>query len=311
MRIPSPTSRSGTRVYLSLWDLFWALVSPVLALYLRDADIVFRGDWEVLGYYWLFSSGFALVAFVALRLQDGMTRYFSVHEALDIAEAALFTELMTFVSLFTLTRLDGIPRSMPFTHGLLLAGGLIAARIVVRVISSEDKEPLDYRYRRERIILIGTNRFASSFIQLLKAYAPAHEPVSAVLDQDTKMIGRAIAGVQVLGAPHELDSIISEFAIHGVGTDRIVIAGEEDFLSPAVLQEIRRICKKRQIDLSLLARMIGVTERKLTNVVAISQPVRPSFALPSFFRLKRWIDVVGSLILMVLLFPILMIAGVL
>ena len=32
------------------------------------------------------------------------------------------------------------------------------------------------------------------------------------------MIGRAISGVQVLGAPHELDAIISEFAIHGVGT---------------------------------------------------------------------------------------------
>jgi lipopolysaccharide/colanic/teichoic acid biosynthesis glycosyltransferase len=311
MRVPSPTSRSGTRVYLSLWDLFWALVSPALALYLRDADIVFRADWEVLGYYWLFSSGFALLAFVALRLQDGMTRNFSVHEALDIAEAALFTELMTFVSLFTLTRLDGIPRSMPLTHGLLLAGGLIAARIVVRVIFSEDKEPLDYHYRRERIILIGANRFASSFIQLLKAYAPVHEPVIAVLDQDATMIGLAIAGVQVLGAPHELDAIISEFAIHGVGTDRVVIAGEEDFLSPAVLQEIRRICKKRQIDLSFLPRMIGVTERKLTDVAVTSQPVSetPSVALPSFFRLKRWIDVVGSLLLTILLFPIFIVAG--
>jgi hypothetical protein len=35
-----------------------------------------------------------------------MTRYFSVHVALDIAEAVLFAELMTFVVLFTLTRLD-------------------------------------------------------------------------------------------------------------------------------------------------------------------------------------------------------------
>jgi lipopolysaccharide/colanic/teichoic acid biosynthesis glycosyltransferase len=278
---------------------------------LRDADIVFRAEWEVLGYYWLFSSGFALVAFVALRLQDGMTRYFSVHEALDIAEATLFTELMTFVSLFTLTRLDGIPRSMPLTHGLLLAGGLMAARIVVRVIFSEDKEPLDYHYRRERIILIGANRFASSFIQLLKAYAPAHEHVIAVLDQNAKMIGRAIAGVQVLGAPHELDAIISEFAIHGVGTDRVLIAGEEDFLSPAVLQEIRRICKKRQIDLSFLPRMIGITERKFTDVAVSSPPVSEtrSVALPSFFRLKRWIDVVGSLLLTILLFPIFIVAG--
>jgi hypothetical protein len=48
------------------------------------------------------------------------------------------------------------------------------------------------------------------------------------------MIGRAISGVQRLGAPHELEAIISEFAIHGISTDRIVIAGEVDFLSPPV-----------------------------------------------------------------------------
>jgi lipopolysaccharide/colanic/teichoic acid biosynthesis glycosyltransferase len=90
-----------------------------------------------------------------------------------------------------------------------------------------------------------------------------------------------------------------------------VIAGEEDFLSPAVLQEIRRICKKRQIDLSFLPRMIGVTERKLTDAVVTSQPVveTPSVALPAFFRLKRWIDVVGSLLLTILLFPIFIVAG--
>jgi hypothetical protein len=52
--------------YLSLWDLFWALVSPILALYLRDVDLQFDADWSAV-----------------VWLQDGMTRYFSVHEALD------------------------------------------------------------------------------------------------------------------------------------------------------------------------------------------------------------------------------------
>ena len=107
MRVHSPTSRSGSRIYLSIWDLFWALVSPILALYLRDIDIQSNADWSVIASYWVLSAGFAILAFFAFRLQDGMTRYFSVHEALDIAEAVLFAELMTFAVLFTLTRLDG------------------------------------------------------------------------------------------------------------------------------------------------------------------------------------------------------------
>ena len=297
-----------------MWDLIWTLTSPGIALYLRDSNIIFNPDPSVLTYYWVLSAGFATLALFAFRLQDGMTRYFSVHEALDIAEAVLFAELMTFAALFTMTHLDGIPRSMPLIHGLLLAGGLLAARVFVRITASEDNEPPDYQGRRERIIVIGANRFASSFIQLLKAYTPQQQRVIAVLDDDAAMIGRAISGVQVLGAPHELEAIVSEFAIHGIGTDRIVIAGEVDFLSAPVLHEVERFCQKRQIELTFLPRMIGVSERRPSNAPAIiSKPVEsgPSFALSPFFRLKRWIDVVGSLALIVLFFPFLVLAGVL
>jgi lipopolysaccharide/colanic/teichoic acid biosynthesis glycosyltransferase len=314
MRVPSPTSRTSSRVYISLWDLFWAAITPAIALYLRDADIVRHTDWTVVGYYWSFSTAFALLAFFALRIQDGMTRFFSVHEALDVAEAVLFAELMTFGALFTLTRLDGIPRSMPLIHGLLLAAGLVAARIVVRIALSEDNQSQDYHSRRERIIVIGANRFAAAFIQLLKAYAPLRQPVIAVLDDDATMVGRAVAGVQVLGAPHEFESMVTEFAIHGVGTDRVVIAGEIDFLSPAVLHEIERVCEKRQIALSFLPRMMGVTEwSKAPEPVMASKVVQeePSFAVPAFFRLKRLIDVVGSLILIVFFFPLFVMASVL
>src|SRR6266481_9161755 len=185
MGVPSPTSRSGRRVYVSLWDLTWAAASPIVALWLRDGDgLLLRADWNAIGSYWALSTGFALVAFFALRIQDGMTRYFSVHEALDIAEAVLFAELMTFAVMFTITRLDGIPRSMPLVHGLLLVVGLLGARVFVRIVASEDNEPPEHQCRRERIILIGANRFASSFIQLLNAYAPQQQRVIAVLDED-------------------------------------------------------------------------------------------------------------------------------
>ena len=81
-----------------------------------------------------------------------------------------------------------------------------------------------------------------------------------------------------------------------------------------MLHEVERICKKRQIELTFLPRMIGLSERKPTTAPAvIPKPVEsgPAFALPQFFRLKRWIDIVGSLALIVLFFPLLVLAGVL
>jgi lipopolysaccharide/colanic/teichoic acid biosynthesis glycosyltransferase len=310
MPLPSPTSRSGRRIYLSVWDVFWALTCPIVALYLRHADVLFRADWSGLAYFWLLSAGFAVLALFAFRLQDGMTRFFSVHEAIDIAEAVLFVELLTFLVLFTLARLDGIPRSLPLTHGLLLAGGLIAARLVVRIVLSEQDQPQDYRRRRERLILIGANGHASAFIRLLSTYASQRQPVIAILDDSAGMVGRAFAGVQILGAPHELDAVIDEFAIHGVHTDRVVIAGEADLLSPAVLRKVERICQRRQIALSLLPRMIGVTEW-MPSAGSAEASTSETLPTPRYLRLKRALDVLGSLVLIVLLSPILFVAGLL
>ncbi len=311
MRVPSPTSRTGRRTYLSLWDLFWALGSPFLALVIRDTDLVPTADWNGVAYYCVASSGFALVAFFAFRIHDGMTRHFSVQEALDLAESVLLAELMTCAVMFTLTRFDGVPRSMPLIHGVLLLAGLISARLCVRIAVGSRDQLASHQSRRERIVLIGANRFGSSFIQLLQAYAPQLQPVIAVLDDDPKMIGRAVGGVQVIGAPHELDSIITEFAIHGVTTDRVVVAGETDFLSPAVLGEIDRICQKRQIDLCFLPRMMGLTEWSAPDPIAVPDIAHEGVAehLPFYFRVKRLIDVIASLILIVVLAPLMVIAA--
>jgi len=282
-----------------------------VALWLREGERLLTSDWTVVGFYWVLASGFALLAFFALRIQDGMTRFFSVQDALDIVEAVLFAELMTTAALFSLTRLDGIPRSMPIMHGLLLATGLIVVRILWRVVFSEpDEEVEDYNCRRERIILIGANPFASAFIQLLRAYAPQRQPVIAVLDEDAAMVGRAIAGVQVMGAPNELDTIIGEFAVHGVDTHRVVVAGEVDTLSPTMLHEVERVCQRRDISLCFLPRIIGLTEGQPAHVPVKSgaNQAIPSFTPSWFARGKRALDIVGSLALLIGLLPLIMIA---
>lgn len=310
--VPSPTSRSGKRIYLSLWDLLLAVVSPVIALYLRNALVLTNSDWNAIGQYWFSSAALTLLVFFSFRLQDGLNRNFSLQEAIDIVEAVVLIILMTCAVLFTLTRLDGIPRSTPLTHGLILGAGLIVIRTVGRMMSGGDHELPDYHSRTDNIILIGANRVATAFIQMLKAYAPRRQPVIALLDEDSAMIGRAVSGVQVLATPDELEAIIGEFAVHGVSTQRVIIAGEADFLRPATLREIENICARRNVDLSFLPRMMGLTEWAQSASIPVAQfdkgqPERR----PAFSYLKRAFDIVGSLSLGILLSPLLIVASLL
>jgi lipopolysaccharide/colanic/teichoic acid biosynthesis glycosyltransferase len=303
-----PTSRSKKKIYVSVVDLAWALVSPLLALYVGDALVLAQQNWSIVALYCALSSGFAIVAFLAFRLQDGITQNFGAHDALDVAEAVLVAELMTCGFLFTLTRLDGIPRSIPLYHGLLLAGGLILARITMR-IALGDGHAIDYQSRSERVILIGANRIAIAFIRLLGAYAPNRQNVVAVLDEKTAMIGRALDGVQVLATPQELDAIVGEFAIHGIKVDRVIIAGESDLISSAALHDVERVCRKRHILVSFLPRMLGLTQQAAAKTVAVAVPEVLDGRGP-FLRLKRLIDVVGSIALLVLLLPVFVVATV-
>src|SRR5438128_11612499 len=96
MALPSRTSRRKKKVYVSMWDMALALLSPLLAVWLGDALVLAQQDWSMTLEYCALSTGFAVVAFLAFRLQDTVTRYFSAHEALDIAEAVLFAELLTY-----------------------------------------------------------------------------------------------------------------------------------------------------------------------------------------------------------------------
>jgi FlaA1/EpsC-like NDP-sugar epimerase len=99
----------------------------------KRQDTAAFSRWIILSYddlsatfvYCALSVVFSLLSFSAFRIEDGMTRYFSVHDALDVAKAVGVAALLTYVAIFTLTRLEGVPRSTPIIHALILAAGLV------------------------------------------------------------------------------------------------------------------------------------------------------------------------------------------
>jgi len=264
------------------------------------------------GIYCATSLIFSLVAFSAFGVHDGLPRYFSVHDAIVVVKAVLVGELMTCVVLFTLTHLDGIPRSTPAIHALTLCAGLVTVRALGR-IAAKNRKSADPRSHPsgQHIIMIGLSDLSSLYMKCLEALAPHHHRVIAVLDERPASIGRTINGVRVMGSSAQLEPLIEEFAVHGVRTDRVVVGGGVDILTDDALKEVQHVCTRRGVDLEFVPRLLGLDEG--TAAVESAPCVAPavshgdsasSSTVARYFRFRRFADFIIALVLITALLPL-------
>src|SRR5436309_808787 len=107
-----PSSRAYFRVRVSALDACFALLSPLLALAVRDPPLLALAvrDAAVLSavslslfLYWACCTIFSLLAFSIFRLEHKGRRYFSVNDIFDIAKAVVVAELLTAAVMFSFT----------------------------------------------------------------------------------------------------------------------------------------------------------------------------------------------------------------
>src|SRR5262245_29820837 len=309
-----PSSRGSFSLRLSLFDFGWAVVSPLLALYVRDAPALSYEGLLPTFLYCSLSVFFSLIAFSAFRIHAGMTRYFSVLDAIDITKAVGTAALTTYVVGFMLTRLDGIPRTTPIIHALIMLAGLIGVRIFTRLFEAK-RTALTRRKDivAEHILMIGSNRLSLLYIKFIRAYSPGLLRIMAVLDDRLEMFGRAIDGVRVIGPVHHLEAVVNEFAEHGVKIGQVIVGGDPDFVSEDALTEIRQICSEHEIRLSFVPQLVGLHDlqpatHQITAAVPsvalkVPAPIRP------YFVFKRYFDLAVTILIILLLSPLWLLIG--
>src|SRR5437764_10059377 len=171
LRTRLPSSRGAITSRVSVFDAVWAFIAPLAALAIRSAYILSYDGIVTTVLYCLVSGAFALIAFLIFRLHDGLARYFSAHDALDVVKAVICAELMTCTVFFTFTRLEGIPRSTPLIHGLILLAGLLTVRVIARLFVESANPTLEVA-AAEDVIMIGATQLSSLYIKLLGACSP-------------------------------------------------------------------------------------------------------------------------------------------
>jgi lipopolysaccharide/colanic/teichoic acid biosynthesis glycosyltransferase len=221
---------------------------------------------------------------------------------------------MTCVLLFTFTRLENIPRSTPLIHALILCARLIATRAFVRFRETEIGPQIGQGANAiEHVIMIGSTELTFWALKIFSAYCPGQWRVIGLLDGRAEMRGRTVSGIKIVGPPDHLQSIIDEFAEHGVAVDRVVIGGDDDLLTEDALREVQRVCKQREIRLDFVP--------TLFNLVAIKSSAKPnaqaatylssSAALSPYFKWKYAIDFIVAGTVLLFYAPILITAGAL
>jgi lipopolysaccharide/colanic/teichoic acid biosynthesis glycosyltransferase len=306
-----PSSWAYFRVRVSALDACFALLSPVLALWVRDALAL-----SALSYsfylYWAGCTISSLLAFSIFRLEHKGLRYFSVDDIFDIAKAVVVAELLTATALFSFTRLDGIPRSALFIHALILATALVAARTIAH-FEHAPKGAIGYASKTKNVVVIGSNYLSSSFIKWLETNEIEPKQVMAILDDRKEVTGQKISGVQVLGSPLQLKQTIEEFSVHGVKVDEVIVSSGENQLPKPVLAELQRICRQREIELTFLPQLFHSTFRQATdsNTEPAELQQAATFPISSYFEVKRVLDFVFALLFTVLLSPVFICVSVL
>jgi lipopolysaccharide/colanic/teichoic acid biosynthesis glycosyltransferase len=306
MRLRVPSSRAYFRVRVSAIDACFALISPLVALALRDAPVLSDRSYS-LYFYWACSAISSLFAFSIFRLEHRGARYFSVDDIFDIVKAVVVAELLTATALFLFTRLEGIPRSTLFIHCLLLAAALIAARTAAHLFEHGQKKTISRPPETKHVIIVGSNDLSSAFIKWLETNDIEPKQVIAILDDSEEMIGRKISGVRVLGSPLKIKQMVDEFAVHGVEVDEVIVSNGESHVARPVLIEFRKICHQKDIKLSFMPQLLQsslgqATDSKIES--AQSQPVL-TFPISSYFGVKRFLDFVFALMFIVVLSPLL------
>lgn len=306
MRVPS--SRGGHfHARLALFDIGWALLSPLAALYLSSAFILTGRDIGAMLVVCSVLTVVSLLSFLGFRTQEGLTQYFSVSDALGILKAVVVADLLAGAALFLVNRLEGIPRSALLVHALVLAAGLLSWRLMSRMLHPENRIAPDERAVVERILMIGASKLAARYIQLLDALSARRRQVVALLDDRPSCIGRSVMGVRVVGPASQIEATIKEYLIHGIHIDRVIVGEDADRLADPTVREVRRVCDHYKLPLEFVSDLIGPPRLKTPEPPVSIHQIDPLPDLPPYFRLKRIVDIIASLILLIVLSPVLLI----
>jgi FlaA1/EpsC-like NDP-sugar epimerase len=159
-------------------------------------------------------------------LYRGVWRYASIPDLVRLLRAVTVLTAAFVAAMFLITRLEGLPRSLPVIQWFVLMAFLGAPRMAYRVF--RDHRNLVAAGPAEGatsipILLAGAKDEAEMFLRGLARDRGSPYAVVGIVDLKGGRVGREIRGVKVLGDAEHLPEIVQRLAAAGRAPQRIVL----------------------------------------------------------------------------------------
>lgn len=219
------THRFSRRSLAFIHDSAVAFLAFLLALYLRmGEDIVTLPLGGILTSLFLFTATCSFVFWVC-GLYRSIWAFASLRDLLEILRAGTIAVAAFVITAFLFTRLENVPRTVPFMAWFILLAGLGGSRMAFRLWRERRLSALWERSGggRVNILLVGAGDEADLFLRAITSNPHAAFNVVGIVAENDKRVGRSIHGVEILGTLDQLPALVERLQQRGKGPSRLVL----------------------------------------------------------------------------------------
>ena len=171
-------------------------------------------------------------------------RFTSVSDLEKLIKAVVVGVAASLGVLFLITRLDLIPRSVPFIYSLLLLAMFSGPRILYRWAKDRRFPAVD----GQKVLIVGAGGAGEMLVrEMLRSSDSLYQPV-AFVDDNSRYIGRELHGIPVVSVCDDIPGVVEEF-----GIELVLLA-----IPSSSTQEMRRLV--------LICESSGVPFRTVPNM---------------------------------------------
>jgi lipopolysaccharide/colanic/teichoic acid biosynthesis glycosyltransferase len=266
----------------------------------------------------------AAFVFSAARLHSALWRYVSLADILRLIAGITIALLLALLVTFTWNRLEGIPRSLPVIQWFLLVTAMGGSRVAVRLAGewqghnrqkdNEVQKPI------EHVLVVGKGDLTELYLRSVAEFAPANLVIVGILSPGKQLRGRLIRSYKILGEPEDVRQIVAQLDVHGVTVDRIVVTQPFEQLSRRAQDGLEEL-ERSSITIDWLIESLGLSGRGTSDsgqalgAIAAQPPIimeeKEGLPLSGYHQLKRSIDVIMAVCIILVLAPVFLLLALL